>query len=114
MSNHRVLDFTQPLNPEDIEPGNILLIHGKPRTIVKVEPIHEHHNRLAHMRNRLYANVGEGDSLCFYVFTCAVCGTQRALAGTTGEDDWFGITHGGTYTVLCSSVCGLQWLTTAD
>lgn len=107
MSDHRVLDFDTPLEPDDIEVGNVLMIGGEPRTIREVKPLVELPSRLPALTPQLIADMGNGQSQVFYVLTCFVCGTVRAFPGVRGTESWYGIAHGNAYRVYCSSDCVL-------
>lgn len=103
MSDHRILDFTAPLQPDDITVGNVIVVHGEPRTIKEVRSI----SSLPHNES-MVAELGKGVSQLFYVLTCHGCKTVRAFPGRQDLTQWYGVSHSNEYHVYCSKECLLK------
>lgn len=111
MSEHRVLDFDSPLSPDDVTVGNVIVLHGQPRTITEVRPIAQLPHRLPALTEQLIAEVGQGNSQVFYLLTCHTCGTVRAFPGLQHVNEWYGLGHASEYHVYCTVECLTKGIT---
>ena len=111
MSEHVVLDFDHPLDPSDIMVGNVVVLHGKPRTIREVRSLGELPCRLPSLMPRMVAELGNGEAQVFYVLTCHGCGSVRAFPGLLHMAEWYGIAHANQYHVYCSMECVTKGVT---
>ncbi len=111
MSERRILDFDGPLSPDDITVGQVVILHGQPRTIREVRPVEALPSRLPMLTPQVIADVGQGLSQVFYVLTCHTCLTVRAFPGYQHTSEWYGIAHDNEYRVYCSSECVTKGMT---
>lgn len=109
VSEHRILTYDTPLQPDDIEPGNVLLIGGQPRTIREVRPVASS-AVLPTFTPTLVVECGHGESQLFYVLTCGTCGQVRAFPGLGPISEWYSLSHGNTFHLYCGAECAITGL----